>query len=111
MRSEMGIMVIKELAEKYKDYIIERRRFFHQIPELSFEEVETTKALVEELQGMGIEVQTFPDYTGLVGYIKGGKEGKTVMLQADIDGLPMEEHTRLPFASTNGNMHACGHDA
>jgi len=107
----MRIMGIKELAEKYKDYIIDRRRFFHQIPELSFEEVETTKALVEELQGMGIEVQTFPDYTGLVGYIKGGKEGKTVMLRADIDGLPMEEHTGLPFASTNGNMHACGHDA
>lgn len=107
----MGIMVIKELAEKYKDYIIERRRFFHQIPELSFEEVETTKALVEELQAMGIEVETFPDYTGLVGRIRGGKEGKTVMLRADIDGLPMEEHTGLPFAATNGNMHACGHDA
>ncbi|HHY36328.1 MAG TPA: amidohydrolase [Firmicutes bacterium] len=104
-------MVIKELAEKYKDYIIERRRFFHQIPELSFEEVETTKALVEELEAMGIEVQTFPDYTGVVGYIRGGKKGKTVMLRADIDALPMEEHTGLPFAATNGKMHACGHDA
>jgi len=107
----MRIMVIKELAEKYKDYIIERRRFFHQIPELSFEEVETTKALVEELEAMGIEVQTFPDYTGVVGYIRGGKKGKTVMLRADIDALPMEEHTGLPFAATNGKMHACGHDA
>jgi len=104
-------MKIRELAEKYNDYIIERRRFFHTIPELSFEEVETTKALVEEMKKMGIEVTTFPDYNGLVGLIKGGKTGKTVMLRADIDALPVEEHTGLPFASTNGNMHACGHDA
>jgi len=104
-------MEIKELAEKYNDYIIERRRFFHTIPELSFQEVETTKALVEELKKMGIEVTTFPDYNGLVGLIKGKKPRKTVMLRADIDGLPVEEKTVLPFASTNGNMHACGHDA
>lgn len=104
-------MKIRELAEKYNDYIIERRRFYHTIPELSFQEVETTKALAEELKSMGIEVTTFPDYTGLVGLIKGGKPGKTVMLRADIDALPVEEHTGLDFASTNGNMHACGHDA
>lgn len=104
-------MRIRELAEKYNDYIVERRRFYHTIPELSFQEVETTKALAEDLKGMGIEVTTFPDYTGLVGLIKGGKPGKTVMLRADIDALPVEEHTGLDFASSNGNMHACGHDA
>lgn len=104
-------MKIKELAEKYNEYIVKRRRFYHTIPELSFQEVETTKALVEEMKSMGIEVATFPDYNGLVGLIKGGKPGKTVMLRADIDALPVEEHTGLPFASTNGNMHACGHDA
>jgi amidohydrolase len=102
---------IRELAEKYNDFIIERRRFYHSIPELSFEEVETTKELAKDLEKMGIEVTTFPDYHGLVGLIKGGKPGKTVMLRADIDALPVEEHTNLPFASTNGNMHACGHDA
>lgn len=111
MKGVLGIMKIKELAQNYSDYIIEQRRFFHAIPELSFEEVKTTAALVKELEAMGIEVTTFPDYYGLVGVIKGGKPGKTVMLRADIDGLPMEEHTGLPFASTNGNMHACGHDA
>ncbi len=103
-------MDIKKLAEKYNDYIIAERRYFHQRPELSFKEFETTKALKERLEGMGIPVATFPDYTGLVGVIKCGKPGKTVMLRADIDGLPVEEHTGLPFASTNGNMHACGHD-
>ncbi len=104
-------MNIKTSAEKYNDYIIERRRFYHSIPELSFEEVKTTKAIAEDLKAMGIEVETFPDYNGLVGTIIGGKPGKTVMLRADIDALPVEEHTGLPYASTNGNMHACGHDA
>lgn len=104
-------MDIKESAEKYNDYIIERRRFYHSIPELSFEEIKTTNELAKDLRSMGIEVQTFSDYPGLVGTIKGGKEGKTVMLRADIDALPVEEHTDLPYAACNGKMHACGHDA
>lgn len=104
-------MKIKELAQKYDDFIIERRRFYHTIPELSFEEVRTTKELVADMAKLGIEVTTFPDYNGLVGLIKGGKPGKTVMLRADIDALPVEEITGLDFASTNGSMHACGHDA
>lgn len=104
-------MDIKALAEKYKDYIIERRRFYHSTPELSFEEINTTKQLAEDLRQLGIEVETFPDYPGLVGTIKGKTEGKTVMLRADIDALPVEEHTDLPYAACNGKMHACGHDA
>lgn len=104
-------MHIKNLAEKYNDYIIERRRFFHSIPELSFEEVKTTEEIKQNLESMGIEVQTFPDYNGLVGTICGTHPGKTVMLRADIDALPVEEHTGLSYASTNGKMHACGHDA
>lgn len=111
-RERIGVnMDIKQLAEKYESYIIEQRRFFHQCPELSFEEVETTNELKIRLEEMGIEVQTFDDYNGLVGTIKGGKQGKTVMLRADIDALPVEEHTDLSFRSTNGKMHACGHDA
>lgn len=103
-------MIIKELAEKYNDYIIEQRRYLHSIPELSLNEINTTKKLVEELTNMGMEVITFPDYNGCIGVIKGAKPGKTIMLRADIDSLPVEEHTNLPFAATNGNMHACGHD-
>lgn len=104
-------MDIKALAEKYNDYIIEQRRYFHANPELSFEEVKTTKVIKKQLEDMGMEVHTFPDYHGLIGYIRTGKNGKTVMLRSDIDGLPVEEKTGLPFASKNGNMHACGHDA
>ena len=105
-------MDIKEKAENIKDYIIEMRRHFHQNPELSLEEFETTKKIVNELEKMGIEVSTFKDgLTGCIGTIKGTKEGKTLLLRADIDALSVHEKTNLEFASrVDGKMHACGHD-
>ena len=105
-------MDIKEKVENIKDYIIEMRRHFHQNPELSLEEFETTKKIVNELEKMGIEVSTFKDgLTGCVGTIKGAKEGKTLLLRADIDALSVHEKTNLEFASrVDGKMHACGHD-
>ena len=105
-------MNIREQAEKYNDYIIGQRRYFHRHPELSFEERETTAAIKRELEAMGIAVETFPDYYGLIGTIEGAEIGPVVMLRADIDALPSHEKTGLPFASENdGLMHACGHDA
>ena len=105
-------MNIREQAEKYNDYIVEQRRYFHRHPELSFEEKETTAAIKRELESMGIAVETFPDYYGLIGTIEGAEKGPVVMLRADIDALPSCEKTGLPFASENtGRMHACGHDA
>lgn len=105
-------MDIKEKTENIKDYIIEMRRHFHQNPELSLEEFETTKKIVNELEKMGIEVSTFKDgLTGCIGTIKGAKEGKTLLLRADIDALSVHEKTNLEFASrVDGKMHACGHD-
>ena len=104
-------MDIRALAEQYAPYIIERRRYYHQHPELSFKEFETTKSLIEDVKAMGLEVQTFPDYTGLIATLDTGRPGKTVMLRSDIDALPVKECTGLPFASENdGVMHACGHD-
>ena len=104
-------MDIRALAEQYAPYIIERRRYDHQHPALSFREDETTKSLIEDVKAMGLEVQTFPDYTGLVATLDTGRPGKTVMLRSDIDALPVQECTGLPFASENdGVMHACGHD-
>lgn len=104
-------MDIKALAEEYSPYIIERRRYYHAHPELSFKEWETTASLVKEVEAMGYEVQTFEDYPGLVATLDTGKPGRTVMLRADIDALPVKECTGLPFASENeGVMHACGHD-
>ncbi len=105
-------MLLKDLAKQNHDYIIDRRRFYHRHPELSRQEVETTKSIIKDLEAMGIEVKTFAnEVQGCIGYIKGVKPGKTVMLRADIDALPVEEATGLGFASENpGCMHACGHD-
>lgn len=106
-------MLLKDLAKQNNDYIVDRRRYYHRHPELSRHEVETTKAIVQDLKAMGIEkVETFANGAqGCIGYIQGVKPGKTVMLRADIDALPVKEATGLPFASENkGVMHACGHD-
>ena len=104
-------MNIKELAQNEKKYIITQRRFFHKYPELSTQEINTTKQIAEELSSMGIEVATFENLTGVIGTITGSKPGKTVMLRADIDALPINENPHKNFASANpGVMHACGHD-
>lgn len=103
-------MSIKELAEKYDSYIIEKRRYFHQHPELSWEEENTTNVIDSELKSMGIETKR-GSKTGVTGIIHGGKPGKMVALRSDIDALPIEEHSDVPFRSLNpGKMHACGHD-
>ncbi len=103
---------IKELSEKHNGYVVEQRRYFHTRPELSQQEVNTTADIVARLQAIdGIDVQTHAGLTGCVGILKGAKPGKTVVLRADIDALPVTEQTGLPFASENpGKMHACGHD-
>jgi len=98
-------------AAQLSDTIIADRRYLHQHAELSFQEHETTAYLAAELGKLGIPVQTFEDYTGCIATIKGGKPGKTVMLRADIDALPIHENSGVEFESLNpGVMHACGHD-
>ncbi len=104
-------MNVRELAERYESYIIAQRRYFHAHPELSFQEVHTSEKIRQELCQMGIPVTDFSDDHGLIGSIEGGRPGPTLMLRADIDALPVTEHTGLKFASENpGVMHACGHD-
>lgn len=103
---------IRLLIEDYKEYVRNLRREFHQHPELSNQEFQTTQRIAKELDALGVEYQIDTNRnTGLVGVIKGDKPGKTVALRADIDALPVEERTGLDFASQNpGAMHACGHD-
>lgn len=87
------------------------RRHIHRYPELSFKEKNTTEYIEKELENMGIEVVRFPDYYGLIGILKGKEEGKTLLLRADIDALPVDEENTLDFCSVHkGIMHACGHD-
>lgn len=107
-------MDIRALAEKYEDYTIEQRRWFHAHPELSWEEFKTTDEIQVQLEKMGLTVHRFEGRPGCTAMIYGGKAtpaSKTICLRADIDALPVLEKTGLPFASENeGVMHACGHD-
>lgn len=99
------------VAEKWKDEAIRLRRQLHQHPELGHQEFETARTVAEFLQGAGLEVRTGVGGTGVVGLLHGSRPGKVLALRADMDALPMEEKTDLPFASLNpGVMHACGHD-
>lgn len=84
--------------------------WFHRHPELSYEEVETTKRLREDLAAAGIEVLDLPLKTGLVAKVGTG-EAPFIALRCDIDGLPIQEESGLAYASEHaGRMHACGHD-
>ena len=104
-------MDIKALAKEAESYIIDRRRHFHKHPELSFKEWETTKTIVAELEAMGLPVVTFPDYPGCIATLDSGKPGRTLMIRADIDALPVQEKSGFDYSSVNdGVMHACGHD-
>ena len=100
------------LFQENEGYIIRTRRYFHQHPELSLKEEETSAKIKDELEQMGIPYEELKPGYGVVGTIlgKGGK--KRIAARADIDALPVDEDTGLEFASCNsGAMHACGHDA
>ncbi len=98
-------------AEQLETDIIETRRYLHAHPELSFQEEKTTAFLESALHKIGLVPQRFPNYFGVWADIHGAESGKTVLLRADIDALPLQEETGLPYASqTPGVMHACGHD-
>ena len=100
--------------------VIEWRHDIHEHPELGNREFRTSKKIEEHLRSLGMQVETKIAYTGLVGMLEGDLPGPTIALRADMDALPVEEKTGLPFASKVrttylgndvGVMHACGHDA
>lgn len=95
-------------AEELSEDLIAVRRKIHANPETGFELTETLKLVTEQLASMGI----IPERVGKAGLVLslGKQGGKTFLLRADMDALPMKEETGLPFASQNGSMHACGHD-
>jgi amidohydrolase len=88
------------------------RRDIHAHPELRYDEHRTAALVAEKLNSFGCdEVVPGIGQTGVVGVIRGRKAGKTIALRADMDALPLEEETGLPYKSTvPGKMHACGHD-
>ena len=104
-------MNVQQLAKEQERYVIDTRRHLHAHPEVGEHEVETTRFIVGELEELGVPVETFEGITGCVATIQGGQPGKTVMLRADIDALPIQEEPGKSYCSLNpGVMHACGHD-
>jgi amidohydrolase len=104
--------VINRLADRAEE-IAEWRRDLHMHPELQYDVHRTAASVAERLKGFGCdEIVTGVGRTGVVGVIRGRKQGgKTIGLRADMDALPIDEQTGLPYASkTPGKMHACGHD-
>ena len=104
-------MEIKKLVKEHEKELIELRRKIHKNPELGYEEYETSNLIFNYLKNLDIKVSRICE-TGIVGILKGKKEGKTIMLRADIDALPVNEENKVNYKSKNkGKMHACGHDA
>jgi amidohydrolase len=91
--------------------IVADRRDIHAHPELGYKENRTSELVADRLSKLGIDVRTGVGGTGVIGVMEGGKPGKTVLLRADMDGLPIQEISERPYTSQNaGVMHACGHD-
>lgn len=99
------------LIEGVKKDVIKWRRHFHQHPELSYEEINTSQFVFDTLQSFENLVVTRPTKTSVMGRLIGGLPGKVLAMRGDMDALPITEETGFTFASTNpGVMHACGHD-
>lgn len=91
--------------------VVAIRRDLHMHPELGFEEVRTAGIVADRLKRLGYEVKTGIAQTGVLGILRTPRRGRTVLLRADMDGLPVHEESGVEYASRNaGKMHACGHD-
>jgi len=96
---------------KLKDEVVQLRRTFHMYPEIEFDLHRTSQIVADYLESLGLEVKRNVAKTGVVGLLKGAKPGKTIMLRADMDALPLQELNDVPYKSKiDGAMHACGHD-
>jgi amidohydrolase len=99
-------------AQPVADDVIQLRRRLHRHPEIGLTLPRTQGAVLEALDGLGLQTRTGERTTSVVARLTGGKPGPTILLRADMDALPLREATGLPFASeVDGAMHACGHDA
>lgn len=99
----------KERSQELKSELINIRRFLHENAECGNNLPITTKYVIDKLKEFGLNPEEICK-SGVVATIKGGKPGKTILLRADMDALPMEENTNLPFASKTNCAHTCGHD-
>jgi amidohydrolase len=98
-----------KISEETKEYMINIRRKIHSNPELGFEEFETQKLIINELEKLGIKYKKIK--TGVIADIGDENSKNCIAFRADMDALPVEEETHLDYSSKiDGKMHACGHD-
>jgi len=101
----------RKLIAEQKNFIVKTRRDLHRIPEPAFTEAKTSAYVADILKQEGLKVETGIAQYGVVGLLEMDQPGKTLLIRADMDALPITEETGLDFASTHvGAMHACGHD-
>ena len=105
----MDANLLLEEAQKLQPQLQETRRELHRHPESGFDLVFTKPFVKAKLEEMGYEV-TEMGKAGLVTTIGGSKPGKTILLRADMDAVPIQEEADVDYPSMNGCMHACGHD-
>ncbi len=99
-------------CEPLQEQLVTLRRDLHRIPEVGLDLPKTRAMICQTLDDWGVEYRLSPLDSAVLGEITGGKPGKTVLLRADIDALPVQEENQVDYRSTHpGCMHACGHDA
>jgi amidohydrolase len=99
------------LLEEDRRLVVELRRDLHRHPELGFEETRTAERVAGLLREAGLEVRTGLAGTGVLGVLRGDRPGRTILIRADMDALPVQEAEGRPYGSlVAGKMHACGHD-
>jgi amidohydrolase len=100
---------ILKYVKEIENEIINYRRELHKIPEVGLNLPQTKSFILNELKKLNLDIKEYKSCSGLSALI--GKKGeKTLGIRTDMDALPIVEETNLPYASNNGNMHACGHD-
>jgi amidohydrolase len=105
-------MDIKAIVAEHNDLLVQTRRDLHRIPEVGYTEKKTSAYVAAYLEKEGLTVTTGIARYGVVGLLKSGRPGPTLLIRADMDALPIQEETGHDFASTHpGVMHACGHDS
>jgi amidohydrolase len=118
--AQVPVEQVRARAAALQPKVVAWRRDIHANPELGNREVRTAKLVADHLRALGMEVRTGVAHTGVVGVLKGGRPGGVVALRADMDALPVQEQTGLPFASKMTGeyqgqkvpvAHACGHDS
>ncbi|WP_066297126.1 M20 metallopeptidase family protein [Arthrobacter luteolus] len=90
--------------------LVALRRALHREPEVGLHLPKTQERILDALDGLGLEITTGSSLSSVTAVLRGGEDGPAVLLRGDMDALPVEELTDLKYASTNGAMHACGHD-